>query len=545
MASTRKTYEPSGRVNWGRLALWFILTLPLTLLGGLGLCLALHNGFYLVYLLPLLAGFPPAGAIYLTVWWSGCRNRWVGALAGLAAGLVAFVSYYQFDLAYTSGIGNLVRVDALPAHIEHRLATDEVKRVRPRARARKQAADEDGAQVRDVNMGLRWLQFLFDAACVGMMPAFAGWTRAGRPYSEKHQRWLHEHTVYVDPASAPDIAAALDAEVVEAFADAVVPIKERQFTNQGELKLHYIPYEPRTTVYLSLWIVEGKMMKSRWPQKFATMVRLTAEEAEALNAKVKLPGATIGQAVDDKRVGLERKAGAAATIEDLPADQAGTVLNGRNFAVLATIALAPLVLSVLIAIGIAIYVVLNWSDLEIALKVGAGVAALALMIGALAFTAVFGDYVPIYLQHHWSAAAVRKRKGALVDPDDEDAVFVNVVPRKNWGQLKLENAEDMGCVRIDRKKRVLLFEGDKQRWRIPADSILSCDIEEFCIGAPDPSEHNVFPLAVVKVNLGKKKWEAPLGVVNLTGRRQPIDARRKRCRQLRKKIRQGLLDAEA
>ena len=128
-----------------------------------------------------------------------------------------------------------------------------------------------------------------------------------------------------------------------------------------------------------------------------------------------------------------RRAAPAAAIEDLPPDEAGKVLNRRVFVLLTVIALAPLVLALLVAVGLGVYVGLNWSDLGVVAKAFAAVGAVAGLAGALAFTVLYAEYLPTRIQQRLLAAAVRQRPGALVQPDDADAVYVGVVPRRNWG----------------------------------------------------------------------------------------------------------------
>jgi len=89
MLAARETYLSSGRVSWGRLARWLALSSPLALLAGAVLYAAFRGGFYVPILIPLLARVLAGGAAWMTVSLGRCRNRWVGALVGLVAGLVA------------------------------------------------------------------------------------------------------------------------------------------------------------------------------------------------------------------------------------------------------------------------------------------------------------------------------------------------------------------------------------------------------------------------------------------------------------------------
>src|SRR5262249_853269 len=47
-----------------------------------------------------------------------------------------------------------------------------------------------------------------------------------------------------------------------------------------------------------------------------------------------------------------------------------------------------------------------------------------------------------------------------------------VVPRINWGKVMIENASDIGFLELNKKRRELIFEGDRERYWIPVESIL-------------------------------------------------------------------------
>jgi hypothetical protein len=67
-----------------------------------------------------------------------------------------------------------------------------------------------------------------------------------------------------------------------------------------------------------------------------------------------------------------------------------------------------------------------------------------------------------------------------VDPDGPEAIFVEMVPRRHWARANrmLETAGDLGFLRIDAGRGLLLFEGDRERYQIPAGAILGCEVEQ-------------------------------------------------------------------
>ena len=124
-------------------------------------------------------------------------------------------------------------------------------------------------------------------------------------------------------------------------------------------------------------------------------------------------------------------------------------------------------------------------------------------------------------------------------------MYVGVVPRQNWGRVMLEDCQDVGLLKTDPGRRELLFEGARQRWRIPADSIESCELEEYTVGPPGPNRNNVFLLAVLRVSRDGGAWEAPLRPGQTTLLAPTAEAKRQRCRQLRQRIRKDLLGSPA
>src|SRR5262249_52506618 len=138
-----------------------------------------------------------------------------------------------------------------------------------------------------------------------------------------------------------------------------------------------------------------------------------------------------------------------------------------------------------------------------------GIAAVIL---GFAFVAVFPGVLPTWFLLARARQVVRTRPEALVDADDPDALFVGVVPRQNWGKLMLELSDDMGFLRIDGERQRLLYEGDRERWTIPAASVLSCEVEGFDFGPSAPDGQAAFWVVVLRANVEGRVWEAPLAL---------------------------------
>jgi hypothetical protein len=110
----------------------------------------------------------------------------------------------------------------------------------------------------------------------------------------------------------------------------------------------------------------------------------------------------------------------------------------------------------------------------------------------------------------------RSRPDLLVDPDDPEAIFVEVVPRRNWARANrmLETASDVGFLKIDAERGLLLFEGDRERYQIPAGAVLGCEVEQ--VEPPNSfttqTDHYPHFMAVVRANHPDGPWEGPMAV---------------------------------
>jgi hypothetical protein len=103
------------------------------------------------------------------------------------------------------------------------------------------------------------------------------------------------------------------------------------------------------------------------------------------------------------------------------------------------------------------------------------------------------------------------RPQAWLDPRDPEAVFIDVIPRPNWGKAMVRNATDSGLLAVDELSRCVLFEGDQQRWKLPAASLISAEVESYRpAGHVEGRDGEVFYVTVIRANVGGQVWEAPV-----------------------------------
>jgi hypothetical protein len=211
---------------------------------------------------------------------------------------------------------------------------------------------------------------------------------------------------------------------------------------------------------------------------------------------------------------------AIATISTIPPQYRGRVLTRGTEAIAVSLFTLQLVLSLTGSFAPAALTVLLgfrfFPDSFIPVLVGLG-------LGGLTGWWLIG----LTLRHPWSSwymfwkthSEFRQRPDPIVDPNNPDAILLEIIPRRNWETVGLGTAEDQGFLLLDADKRQLLFEGDQKRYRIPAEALLSCETEiitkNWQHNQPAP------PIAVVVIRFresgGLGEREAPLRPMRTVG----------------------------
>ncbi|MBI3410644.1 MAG: hypothetical protein HY040_20095 [Planctomycetes bacterium] len=205
-----------------------------------------------------------------------------------------------------------------------------------------------------------------------------------------------------------------------------------------------------------------------------------------------------------------------ADITPVPLSQRGRVLtssakwmeNGLfllQFLVFAAIAFAPAILGGVLATR--------------RLFPGNQALSFAPVLVGLALTAGFGWVLGGWMMRKpWSAdymfhkaqSELSQRTEAIVDPNNPEAIYVEVIPRRNWGQISLQNADDVGFLFLDAEGRQMLLEGDNKRYRIPVQALVSCDVELMNPSAADDERATPVGLVIIKVRDRMGEREIPL-----------------------------------
>ena len=202
------------------------------------------------------------------------------------------------------------------------------------------------------------------------------------------------------------------------------------------------------------------------------------------------------------------RSAALAEITPVPKNEAGRVLSAINVWIAAGLTLLPIGTGLLGLFGGSALAMHFHADIPwLAWIFGLG----GLLTAALSVVALIG-YQQFLASRFLLAAAQRafaRRNGPLVEAEHPEAVFVDIVPRSNWGRTMLEPATDIGFWRIDRNARELHFEGDSKRYRIPFDAVMSCEVEAIRLPSDDWGT-SLYYATVLMVDTSNGLREIPL-----------------------------------
>jgi hypothetical protein len=218
---------------------------------------------------------------------------------------------------------------------------------------------------------------------------------------------------------------------------------------------------------------------------------------------------------------------ANAEVWPVPSPYGGNVLTLRNILGGNLLDLSPVV-SMLAGAGL-FFLGLAVSEVPMRFVLGRTQGVLAWAgIGSGVLVMLLGIYVSIWhggmLGNRYLYYLARRelvgRKDRLVEPSDPEAVFVEVVPRRNWGRSMLETATDVGFLWIDEQAGEILFEGDRERYRIPANALLDSRIETTPLIAGLPWFFPIF-MIVMRVQGAAGTREVPVATRGRWGLNSP------------------------
>lgn len=210
------------------------------------------------------------------------------------------------------------------------------------------------------------------------------------------------------------------------------------------------------------------------------------------------------------------------------------------------IALGPLLLALIGAIAGGVYLYQNWSDASVMQKtlvIGGGLAGLVV---SFVYLIRIGQFV----SNAYGIGVARKRLPLRSDSpfsgNETDLVTVELFDRESW-TATIAKSTDFGFLRIDRLSKELVFEGNKNRWRLPLAGISGCRIEESIVGSEGTENPERRYYVVVEArNLAEgNPWEAGMLYTRTETGKDDAESRYARSKLLYAQVAEVLTDQVA
>lgn len=504
--SARNQYTPDGQMKWGRFPL-LLLPLPGGLLTGMLLTFLFHVGWYLIVLASLFAGGLLALSMWLAVRWAACRIPWLAGLVGLFAGVIAYSSYFYFDMVVQIGPNAAVHPELLPDYIQFRMEND--------------VQEDVGGGVPNRNppkpsVFMNWLTFVYESLIIIVMAVECGRRTAWRAHDAELDCWMKREEVRLQPGARDALTAALEGGDLNQFLDAYRPIAAPNNTQVCTVTIEYADFGDTSPlerpVYLSA--VEAPLrtaLKGVFGRSgLFLQVELTAQEAlrlqplfskfsDAIMARHE-ELAEVSQAPGVSHEMADAVAVSDARIEELPESQRVNIFRGRHLLMANLCGAMPIGL----ILGGALIGFLATLPGTIIAGVLIGIPAGLLVIAGILIAlccphAAETSYAVRVLRRHFA-----ERSGCVVNAESPDNFHVALTVRENWQKVKMETASDAGFAEIDESAQQINMECDAERFEIPFSSIISADSERFMMPIDQNSEY-WYTRLVVKIPEGTRE----------------------------------------
>jgi hypothetical protein len=475
------SYSPSGKVNWARYLPALILPIATSLAMAWVLCWAfIHNWYYSIFA-PMLAGFVVGGAMYLAGGIGHCRSRLVAMIAGILVGALMYLGYYHAHFVSVAGWPALERVDLLPKFIQLRMRTDT-------------KLDRNGLP-RPPNVFGNWFRFAVGFLLAAAIPAGLAYTRAGRAYCESCGRWMRRNLFTAPLGAGPILARALQTGELDSM-QPVEPSAVRLLRACAMIDVEYCPGlsrpESNCLTYMTVRELNKDAPLRAQSTTFVKQHCLTPSELVILAEKLPRLRSIAVLGIEGRHANKAgrppaRSGEQMATVTPVEDNQADAAFSKRLSVIQFLLLLTPILL-IIAGAGLLYLAWTQWPR-EGPLRAGT-VLPFGLLGGIGLMSAVSGlvicgrniDYLSHIYTHRLTSRLIRARPDFVVDPDDAEAIFVAVVPRKNWTKLNVDDPSDRGFLLLDTQRRLLLFEGLRERYHIPADALISCELEAIDVG---------------------------------------------------------------
>jgi hypothetical protein len=496
-------------------------------------------GWYLLFLAPIIAGLLLAGVVVITVGFTRCRNRWLGAGVGILSGLLLYLSYYQFCLIDVLPAGMAHRVDLLPHYIWLRLQSDVAVDAAAGARGGEKPV-----------LVLNILQFSFEVLAVLGVVTAAAWKRSGRAYCEELGQWMERKQALLPTGFTPDFIDALEHGGLEDFLDTMP--QEGDPTTSGRLVLEYVPDGFGPVLSFPVYVSAEDFDPSRLLPPLRRVRRTTVRQvelqpSEVLELRPVFPELARLLETQDPRL-RDKPGDVVAPAEPVPLAGEVAQVTAVPEPYRRRVRRPGYALSVNLRGAIPLVFLFGGGSLIAAAvwlmqneQVVPGCAVLVAGIPCLAW----GLYTPLLCSGVYTNRWIRRRlceeiaqrPDVLIRHDDPDAAYVSLIPRDSFVTIKATMSSDLLLLKIDRPHRQILMEGDSDRYRIPAGAVEDCKPQMFF--HPMDAQHRTeiwMARLVVRFEQGSRELLISTGTTRFTPTTN--DRRHQRaedlCQQIRK-----------
>jgi hypothetical protein len=538
----RVFYHSGGGVRFAPFLVWLLLAIVAAVLLALLLLWLFLGGYYYVIIVPMAAALGVGALVRLAVVKGHCRNWLLGGFAGLCAAVVLYFGYFYGGMIYHWGPRAVARLDLLPAYIKARMNTDVIQ---DQGRPKESATRDTGGN---------WFFFSLETGLVLLVGAFSGIQRSRRPYCEACGQWMTRHVTSFSPqtsaavmdalrnGSSQALAALCATPVYSSVPNVTVGIDLCPSLQEGGSRgcPMYVSVKQVTQFQ---GVAGADPIDQAKGKLLLRTLQATSSEMAALAPRFKLLESLTGRSTADGPLPATAanlaQAGPPIEIKAVEPEYAGKVLSRSMVWGGVFLAFIPL----LIVLGGA--GVMAWaasildgtiSPAEKLMAFGMIGAGIICMVGG----AIMGLRNPGYIFNKIVQKRLRRelarRPICMVNPDNPEAFFVEIVPKANWARLMLHEATDVGLLLLDQAKRELLFEGDRERFRIPADALTYCGVEEFVYQQGHSKIRKYY--AVLRIESPTQFWEAPIRLTGGAGlggkkRKKEITLMSERVQQMR------------
>jgi len=522
----RFQYRNDGGLNFFIFALMLVpVFLTSFIVGGL-LELFFRLGFYLLIFMPLIFCLPVWGMVYLAVKFSGCRNYWLAGLTGSVASMFAYFSMYYLGLFLDTGFQFLLDVNMWVDYYMFRSGNT--------------TTSSSGGNPSNTPQAMAMLMDGIELFSITLIGWLVGSLRSLSVFDRENRRWYSRKSIitvpeYLDYAKAegmseeaikvllasPEVAPA-DAQRTAVYIDHADPDVYSTSGQQTDFPPVFITVckgllvsrvvdrvslLPREIAWLSLKFPELKRLVS---DKVLNEINEEIEENTNELEKIK------EESESTSEYGFEETSKQSSKVEiiDLmnqshgPAGEAlktGSVLFGNLLTFFGLFVVA--VGGGIISLGYNL-MINDMKVVGIAMIVVGGIVLLYGLVRSLRLTRELGDHYKRKVTKQ-----IEERSNPFVSPNNAEAIFVKIVPAKNISTPHLEDASDVGFFYYDEHKQMLLFEGDRERFRIPISQLSYAGILDYKM------QYTRMVFLVIQMPNGMQVWEAPIRPLDISPRK--------------------------